>query len=85
MSRRRSATRRTSIGDLLDPRFYARELGYFEPTVRDMSLSDLLDYLGEDDDERVEAVTAVLQRSSAEERQQLLAIIQRALSNVAPG
>jgi hypothetical protein len=84
MSRRRSGTRRTSIGDLLDPRFYARELGYFEPSVRGASLSDLLDYLGEDDDERVEAVTALLRQSSDEERQQLLAIIQRALANVDP-
>ena len=83
MSRRRSAVRRPSVLDLLDPRFYADELGSFSPSLRRQSVADLLDLLGDDEDERVEAATALLRRSSNEERQELLAIVQRALANIA--
>lgn len=83
MSRRRSDTRRPSVLDLLDPRFYAQEFAYGQPSLEDISLPDLLDFLGEDDDERVKNVTSLLRRSSAEERLQLATIVQRALANVA--
>jgi len=83
MSRRRPADRRPSLTDLFDPRFYAQGLGYGQPSPERMTLADLLDFLGDDEDERVETATALLRRSSAEERVQLTTVIQRALAAVA--
>lgn len=83
MSRRRSADRRPSLTDLFDPRFYAQGLGSVPPSPERMTLADLLDFLGDDEDERVETATSLLRRSSEEERRELTTIVQRALAAVA--
>ena len=75
--------RRPSVLDRLDPRFYAEELGAFSSSLDRMSVADLLDLLGDDEDERIETATALLRRSSDAERHELLTIVQRALANVA--
>ena len=70
------------LGDLglLDP------FSLFEGlTVRPSRLrgADLLELLGEDEDERIENVTAMLRRTSEEDVSELARIVQQALQRVA--
>ena len=70
------------LGDLglLDPFSLVDGLGLRPTRLRG---ADLLDLLGEDEDERVENVMAMLRRSSPEDVNELARIVQQALQRVA--
>jgi hypothetical protein len=70
------------LGDLglLDPFSLVDGLGLRPTRLRG---ADLLDLLGEDEDERVENVMAMLRRSSPEDVSELARIVQQALQRVA--
>jgi hypothetical protein len=82
VSRRRSV-RRTRISDLsiFDPSFFIEGLGSFGAPRLDRV--DVLELLGEDEEERVETVVAMLRRSSEEDVNELIRIVQQALERVA--
>ena len=82
MSRRRSV-RRSSITDLglFDPFGVIEGLGSFGP--RQLRGDNVLELLGEDEEERVETVVAMLRRSSEEDVNELIRIVQHALERVA--
>ena len=81
MSRRRSA-RRSRIGDLalLDPFSLIEGLGLRPTRIRG---ADLLELLGEDEDERIDNVAAMIRRSSQDDVNELARIVQQAIGRVA--
>lgn len=70
------------LGDLglLDPFSLVEGLGLRPTRLRG---ADLLELLGEDEDERIENVSAMLRRSSPEDVNELARIVQQALQRVA--
>jgi hypothetical protein len=70
------------IGDLalLDPFNLIDGLGLRPTRLRG---ADLLDLLGEDEDERIDNVVAMLRRTSPEDVNELARIVQQALGRVA--
>ena len=70
------------LGDLglLDPFSLVEGLGLRPTRLRG---ADLLELLGEDEDERIENVMAMLRRSSPEDVNELARIVQQALQRVA--
>ena len=70
------------LGDLglIDPFSLMDGLGLRPTRLRG---ADLLELLGEDEDERIENVTAMLRRSSPEDVNELARIVQQALQRVA--
>ena len=82
MSRRRSTRRsRTDLG-LLDP-FSILDGFALSMSPRRLRGEDILDLLGEDEEERVENVTAMLRRSSEEDVNELIRVVQQAMARVA--
>ena len=81
VSRRRSS-RRSRIGDLalLDPFSLIEGLGLRPTRLRG---DDLLELLGEDEEERIDNVVAMLRRSSPEDVNELARIVQLGLARVA--
>ena len=81
MSRRRSS-RRSTLGEfgLLDPFSLIEGLGLRPTRLRG---DDLLELLGEDEDERIDNVVAMLRRSSPEDVKELTRIVQQALARIA--
>ena len=70
------------MGDLalLDPFSLIEGLGLRPTRLRG---DDLLELLGEDEDERIDNVVAMLRRSSPEDVNELARIVQQALARVA--
>ena len=70
------------LGDLglLDPFSLVEGLGLRPTRLRG---ADLLELLGDDEDERIENVMAMLRRSSPEDVNELARIVQQALQRVA--
>ena len=62
---------------LLDPFSLLDSLGSFRP--HRLRGEDILDLLGEDEEERIDNVTAMLRRSSEEDVDELLRIVQQAM------
>jgi hypothetical protein len=82
VSRRRSTRgSRTDLG-LLDP-FSILDGLASSMSPRRLRGEDILELLGEDEEERVENVTAMLRRSSEEDVNELIRVVQQAMARVA--
>jgi len=80
VSRRRSTRRSMDLG-LLDPFSLLESFGSVRP--QRLRGEDILDLLGEDEEERIGNVTAMLRRTSQEDVDELIRIVQQALARIA--